>query len=365
MRFRNLYGLAIAALLIAGCSGGAGTSLGPPAPGGGNSGGTQSSASDAQAEAQAALDPVQNAEDSADFSSGVTAQPLSAGPVAQTASDPTCKNHHERIVTVISPTETKYENKYFYDSACTELAKDSVADVTMVSSSSENINKTVTFYNLAGTQLAQRQAQYTITGAPNNFSAVLTSALFIGTSTSPANQYDHQLTVAPQSQYVDTRSANSGFIDNDGRPAINMSFGGSGLLTNGTQTFDPSSGDTTFAGTHTESYVKGSLGSLSLPSSPPFSVQGGTAVGTGTLTGSVAFDSDGNVVSVAVTGTMRNGDNISVTSSGTPPGVSINGTITTSSGNPVATFSVDQFGDGVITFANGQQALIIDWRIVD
>jgi hypothetical protein len=30
----------------------------------------------------------------------------------------------------------------------------------------------------------------------------------------------------------------------------------------------------------------------------------------------------------------------------------------------VATFTVDQYGDGVITFANGTQALIIDWRIV-
>jgi len=30
----------------------------------------------------------------------------------------------------------------------------------------------------------------------------------------------------------------------------------------------------------------------------------------------------------------------------------------------VATFTVDQYGDGVITYANGSQALIIDWRIV-
>ncbi len=34
------------------------------------------------------------------------------------------------------------------------------------------------------------------------------------------------------------------------------------------------------------------------------------------------------------------------------------------SGNVLATFSVDQNGDGIITYANGNQALIIDWHIV-
>jgi len=365
MRFSYLYGAALAALLLAGCSGGSGSAFNPisPAPGGGG-GGQTSSQSDAQSEAQAGLDPIQNAEDSADLADGSVAKPFSSALVVA-SNAPTCTNRHERIVTVISPTETKYENKYFYDNACTQLAKDSVADVTKPSSSTESINKTVTWYNAAGTQMAQRQAQYNITGSQDNFSSVLTSALFVGTSASPANQYDHQLTVAPQSQYVDARAGDGAWIDNDGRPAIDMSFGGSGVLTNATQTTDPNTGNVTFAGTHTESYVKGPLGSLTLPSQPPFQVRGGSAVGTGTLTGSVTFDPSGNLVSASVTGTLRNGDQLAISSAGTPPSVSINGTITTSGGSPVATFTVDQFGNGTITFANGQQALIIDWRIVD
>ena len=53
-----------------------------------------------------------------------------------------------------------------------------------------------------------------------------------------------------------------------------------------------------------------------------------------------------------------------MTSSGTPPAVSINGTITNAGGHVVATFVVDQFGDGIITYADGQQGIIIDWHVI-
>jgi hypothetical protein len=191
----------------------------------------------------------------------------------------------------------------------------------------------------------------------------LTGDVTIGTSTSPAVQFGHQFTVAPQSGSVSTIAANSGKVVNNGNPRINESFGHMGVLSNGTMTID-SSGNITFAASHAGTFFKGPLGSLTLSSTPPFTVSGGTELGTNNVSGSVEFDKYGNIVAVSITGTLWNGDSINVSSTGTPPGVSINGTITDPSGNNVATFSVDQNGNGIITYANGQQALIFDWHVV-
>jgi hypothetical protein len=275
-----------------------------------------------------------------------------------------CNNGIEYTVTSgPGANQTTYETKYFYDKACSNLEKDVVAVVTMNSSSSETIVRTAKTYNLAGLLLTTRASNYSITGAPGNFSAVITGNVVIATSVNPAVLFGHQFTVAPQSSNVSTIAANSGRITNNGNPRINESFGHMGVLSNGTMTTD-SSGDITFAGSHAGTFFKGSLGSLTLSSTPPFTVSGGTELGTNDVSGSVEFNNVCDIVAVSITGTLWNGDSISISSSGTPPGISINGTITDPSGHTVATFSVDQNGDGIITFANGQQALIYDWHVV-
>jgi hypothetical protein len=356
MRTRLLVALG-AAIAIAGCSGG-GTGL-SPAPGASSPPQSVTQQDIAQAGTEAIFAPVESGLLDAGVFNGSMGVALTVTRAPQ--SNGTCTNGVERFVTVISPTQTQYETKYFYDKACTYLARDVVALVTLNSSSSETIVRTAKNYNLSGTLLSTRDTNYSITGSPGNFSAVVTSDVFIGTSSSPFIEFGHQFTVAPQSGSVYTLASNSGRVVNNAN--VNRSYGHMGVLSNGTITLD-NSGDVTFAGTHAGTFFRGPLGSLTLSSSPPFAVSGGTELGTTTVSGSVEFDANCDIVSVNISGTLWNGDAIVITSSGTPPTVAINGTITSPSGSTVATFTVDQYGDGVITYANGSQGLIIDWHLV-
>ena len=362
MRTRIVLAI-LTCVAIAGCSGGSGLGMGPQ-----NSTTQATKQEIAQAGTDAALAPIDLGETQVGLFDGAMGAPLSSSraPLSTFAAPASgaCDNGVEHTVTAgPGPNQTTYETKYFYDKACASLAKDVLAIVTVNSASSESIARTATYYNLAGLVLATRKANYAITGAPGNFSAVVTGNVYIGTSSSAAVDFGHQFTAAPQSASVSTIAANSGRVVNDGNPFVNESFGHMGVLSNGTMTVN-GSGDLTFAGSHAGTFFKGPLGSLSLSATPPFTVSGGSELGTNDVSGSVTFDALGDILSVSITGTLWNGDAITVSSSGTPPGVSINGTITDPSGAAVATFSVDQNGDGIVTFANGQQALIVDWHVV-
>lgn len=354
MRTR-LFLAALAAIAIAGCSGGGGLGAGGNSP---SSAGTATTQDLAQGGTEAAFAPIEDGMLDAGLFNGNMGVALDSS--SQTQSTPACHNGVEHTVTVISSNQTQYETKYFYNSGCTELARDVVSLVTLNSSSSENIVRTAKNYNLSGTLLSTRASNFSITGSPGNYSAVVTGDVYIGTSSSATVAFGHQFTVAPQSSDVWTIAANSGRVVNNAN--LTHSYGHMGVLSNGTATLD-GSGDVTFAGSHAGTFFKGPMGSLSLSSSPPFTVTGGTTLGTTTVSGSVEFDSNCDIVSVNISGTLWNGDAIVVSSSGTPPTVAINGQIT-DNGSNVATFTVDQYGDGVINYANGSQGLILDWHVV-
>ena len=349
----------VAALVLAGCGGTGSTGVPVNIPGGVL---TQSKTT-TQAEAQSAMDPVQEDSLSAVLFDGTAGSTLDISHRNIQPNSVVCRNRVERTVTQVSPTEVIYETKYFYDQACTQVAKDVVADVVQPSPSSETIARTATWFNHAALQLGQRKSNFAVTGAPGNFSAVITSDFFVGSSTSPESQRGHQITVSPQSQNVYNVAGNGGRVYNDNAPSIDESFGGQGQLQNVTATVD-GSGDVTFAGSHLETISKGALGSITLSNAPPFTVSGGTVLGNRTATGSIEFDNMGNLVSLTVNVALINGGSAVLTSSGTPPSVSVNGTIMNAAGQVLATFSVDQFGDGVITYANGQQGIIVDWHVI-
>jgi len=356
----TLFCAIAASLTLAGCAGGGGNgSALPPVRS------TQNPNAKAQSAAQAAMAPVSSGDLSNGLFGGAYGQTLVVGSHAQSvkALSTTCTNRHEFTVTQISQTETKYEAKFFYDDACTQLAKDVVADVTIPNPSTETVVRTDTMFNRAGTQLANDIANFSVTGAPANFAAVLTSAFYVGTSSQPMNQFGGQLTVAPQNGNTLTLAGDHADIFNDVAPQVNASFGVSAALQNATASVD-GSGNVTFAGTHVESLSVGPLYSLSMPSAPPFSVSGGTIVGSDNATGSIEFDAAGQLIAVNVTVTSSNGFTVAMTSSGPPGAIAINGVVTDGGGHQVATLTVDQYGNGVITYANGTQALIIDWHIV-
>lgn len=350
-----------ASFTLAGC---AGVGSGVPSSNSGNPP-PPNATQNARTAAQAAMTPVSAGDMTNGLFGGAYGQPLviTHGAPTMQALSSTCTDRHEFFVTQISPTETKYEIKFFYDRACTELAKDVVADVTIPDPSDESIVRTATWWNKAGTELANRNANFNITGSPGNFAAVLTSAFYVGTSSQPTNQFGGQLTVAPQNPTTFTIAGDHADILNVVDPKVDASFGVSAALQNVTASVD-GSGDVTFAGGRTLSLSAGSLYSLTMPSAPPFQVEGGTVIGTGNASGSIEFDAAGQLMAVNVNVTTVDGYDVAMTSSGSPGSIAINGVVTNSSGQQVATFTVDQYGDGVITFANGSQALIIDWHIV-
>ncbi|MBV8282126.1 MAG: hypothetical protein JO347_08700 [Candidatus Eremiobacteraeota bacterium] len=364
MRTRIIFAL-VAAVTLAGCAGSGAGGPFPNPPGGGSTPTSLTSQEAAQAGADSAMAEIERGSLDSSLFSGSVGVVLSSArvPMSVNPATGTCHNGVIKTVTVISPTETQYDVQVFYDLACTQLRRDTFSDVQMPNPSTENITRTIKNYNNSGLLLSTRDASFSVTGSPGNFSAVVTSSLFVGTETTPEQQSGHQLTVAPQNATTWTIAGNGAAIDNVGVPSINESFGDAVILQNTTATTDASS-DVTFAGTRNKTVYKGALGSLSLPASPPFTVSGGSQVGSGSLTGSIEFDSSDNLLNVSINGTLVNGNLITVTSSGSGATIAINGTISSPGGTQLATFSVDRFGDGIITYANGTQALIIDWHVV-
>jgi hypothetical protein len=364
MRMRIILSVA-AAIALAGCAGGGAGGPLPNPSNGGSGGSSMTSQEAAQTGADAAMSEIQRGSLDSTLFSGSVGVMLSTARVTQSISRATapCVNGVIKTVTIISSTETQYDVQTFYDLACTQLRRDNFADVQKPNSSTEIIARTIKNYNNSGLLMSTRAANYSVTGSPGSFSAVITSALDIGSSTTPEDQSGHQLTVAPQNSNTWTIAGDGAHIDNDSIPSINESFGEAAVLQNTTASVD-ASGNVTFAGTRNKTFYKGALGSLSMPASPPFGISGGTQLGTGTLSGTVVFDSNDNLVSVALNGTFANGNTVVVTSSGSGATIAINGTISSPSGTQLATFSVDRFGDGLITYANGSQAIILDWHVV-
>ena len=173
MRTRIIFAI-LAAIAIAGCSGGGAGSALPPT---GNNGGASHPASNqeiGQAATEAVFTPIEAGDLENGLFNGTTGATLSTNRQPSSAfssSNGACHNGKEYIVTVISPTQTQYEVKYFFDQSCTELARDVVSLVTMNSSSSESIVRTATNYNLSGLVLSTRKSNFAITGAPGDFSS--------------------------------------------------------------------------------------------------------------------------------------------------------------------------------------------------
>jgi hypothetical protein len=365
MRTRLTVAL-LTALALAACSGGGGNSSVPNQNSNGNSQTTQSltTQESAQTGSEAALSSVEQGDEENGLYNGNMGITL-AGMyrTTQSAPDGTCHNGVEKTVTVISPTEKKYDVKYFYDKACTQLAREVVSDVVN-NGSGEIITRVATNYNHSALLISTRRTNFSITGTlgSGNFTETAIGSLTIGTSSTPATQHGRSFTVSTASgSNVSTITGNSGHIVNNGNPKVDESFGHSAILSNVTKTTD-SSGNIIFAGGRNGTFYKGALGSLTLSSAPPFTISGGTQIGTGSVNGTVTFDNDGELTAINVTAALLDGDTVALSGSGDP--ITINGTVKDSGGNVLATVVLDGYGDGIITYANGTQGVVTDWHIV-
>jgi len=360
----SLLAALVAAAFLAGCGGGGGSS---PTPSGSNNSpsgsvSTLSTQDSAQSGTDAAFQPVDTGE--ADVSAGTIANggsPSASGRSVQSRSMQSlahgCKHRTTRTVTVNADGSVTIETIHYYDDACTQVERDAVA-IFKSSGGTATIARTVTTFNQAHLQLGVRKSNYALTGSSNNGSWVVTSAFYAGTSTNPMTQYGHSASIS-SSAY----SATTGRIVNNAKPSVNASYGHQSA-TNATISTD-SSNDTTFTGTRNGASFKAALNGLTLSSAPPFTISGGTQLGSSALTGSVTFDDDGELIAINLTGTLAGGNHLVVTSSTDANGVvTVNGTITSPSGGPVATFTTDASGNGILTLANGTQVPIVDWHVV-
>lgn len=347
---------AATALLLAGCGGGGSSAPALPGAPSAAPGAALTPQDTAQTATDAAFTPIDTGESDASVGNGSLGLSSSARSTQSTGFG--CRRRTTRTVTVNADGSVTTETIGYYDDACTEPERDAVA-VKTVAGATLTVQRTVTTYSLTHAQLGVRKSTYALTGSTGNGSWTVTSAFYPGTATTPLSQFGHAATL-DASAYT----ATTGRVVNDAAPKVDASYGHQ-VATNATVATD-TSGITTFSGTRNGTFFKGALDALTLSSAAPFTVSGGNQIGTSTLNGSVAYDADGNLAAVSLTGTLESGNTLSVTSATAANGaLAVNGTVTSAAGATVATFTTDARGNGTLTVsATGTQVPIVDWHVI-
>jgi hypothetical protein len=379
-------GLALAATLIfAGCSGGGGSSS-TPSSNSGTSSTSQTQSENAISSTNAVGAPAKSL---SDYNSAVS--PQSAARNAASLTLNTCQPYsgggsYEFFSPDKNNDANSTEQQYFYDNACTQLARDNVRIWTSTSSSSETVSTTMKVYALGNaTPSATRTDTVSITngtfdqyGFPNpanGFDRTETGALNIsGSNTIVA---DFELVVLPISGSTESFCGDGAGYNATGFQSLNETFGWQGsVLNTGTRTVN-GNGSVTWSATHSGSTAKGAIGSLSIATgtqntacpiaTPMFTLSGGTSLGSYSIPITVTYQA-GLLIGLTITNaTLANGNTLNVTTNTSVSPTSnlfITGTIA-NGGSQIATFNVDAFGDGTLTMtSSGTQYVITDWQVV-
>jgi hypothetical protein len=280
------------------------------------------------------------------------------------------------------PNSTELE--YFYDSACTEMARDAVRIYTSTGANSETVARTVSLYALGNSSaIATRADTETISNATfdsygypivtSGFDRSDTSQLTIGGSLTIAS--GDELVMSPGTS-SNTYCGDSAGYNSTGFAKLGLTFGWQGIASNGSRTVN-GDGSVTWGATHAGTSSQGAIGALSIATgtestacpiaTPMFALAGGTQDGTYDIPVSATF-LYGVLTNLTVTGaTLSNGNTLTVS---TTPGVLptsssfIQGTIANGT-KQIATFSLDCFGDGILTVSGtGAQYAVTDWHVV-
>lgn len=388
MKTRNL--LILAAFLsstLTACGGGGGGSGAMTPPGGGGSS-TLSSASteDAISTADAVGSPVQ---DFANYNDA-TGSPLQSVGIRTESASPdtgsgTCNNGVEFYAPDRNGDPNSTETQFFYDNACTGLARDVIRIWTSTGAHSETVQRTSKMYALnSTTAYATRNEAVSFTNATfDQYGYPIVSGGFVRSQTGELDiagartiDQDGEFILAPSSGGSTTFCSDEAGYNETGYAALNETVGWTGLLPNGTRTVN-GDGSVTWQATHSGSVSTGAIGALSIHigtsntacpiSTPKFTLAGGTLKGSFNIPVSATF-SRGVLTNLTITNaTLLNGDTLNVTTSSTLPPPDphfISGTLA-KNGSTVATFNVNAFGDGVLTVtATGTQYVINDWHVV-
>ncbi|MFN2527445.1 MAG: hypothetical protein ABR584_01850 [Candidatus Baltobacteraceae bacterium] len=385
MRIFSALSLAVTVLLLAGCGGGGASSSalpGGPGPGSGSSGSSsQTQSEDAISATNAFGSPVKNI---TNFNNNVALQ--SMGRVAQSLQSGTCSSGFEFFSPDKNGDSNSTESQYFYDSTCTQLARDVVRKFVSNGNSSETVNRTESQYAYgSSTASATRTETNTITNATfdkdgfpivaSGFERVTSDTLNLsGVKTIDS---DAEIVMLAGSGGSNQYCSDSAGFNATGIASLNETFGWQGgVLAPGTRTLN-SDGSVTWNSTHTGSVSKGPIATLSVATgiqntacpitTPMFTLTGGTQTGAFSIPITVTYKL-GLLQSLRVTNAaLANGNTLNVTTNTSVQpqnSLFINGVIS-NGGSTVATFNTDAFGDGTLTLASsGKQFVITDWHVV-
>jgi hypothetical protein len=384
MTTKHLILAAFLASTLTACGGGASNSLTPPSGGGTVNQSSQTQTDDAIASTEAVGSPVQDFANVNDATnSPLQSSAIRAEDTATQSASATCNNGVEFFAPDKNGDPNSTETQFFYDNACTGLARDVVRIWTSTGSGSETVQRTVKMYALnSSTPGAARtetinyiNASFDQYGYPvlkNGFDRSNTGELDVAGVKTIVE--DGEFVLAPSSGTSTTFCSDSAGYNATG--ISGETYGWSGLLPSGTRTVN-SDGSVTWQSTHTGNTYSGSVGSLSIQtgsentacpiSTPMFTLAGGTLKGSFNIPLSATY-MRGILINLAITNaTLVNGDtlNVSTNTSLQPPDPHfISGTLS-KAGATVATFNVNAFGDGVLTVAStGKQYVINDWHVV-
>lgn len=365
-------------LALAACSGGAGAPPSAATQGTGPSTQTQSQAIKTM---NALGSPVKDLNDDND---AVTMSSSSQGRSAQSYTLGTCSNGFEFFSPDQNDDANSTQSEYFYDTDCTELARNTVR-IYSINGSSETVNLTENEYALGNaTPIAQRTSsvsiidgtygQYGYPDVSDEFARSAASALSLS-GTKTIDSGDELVMTAGSSGTNDFCSDSAGF-NATGFPALDETFGWQGGVSEGTRTVN-ANGSVTWQATHAGSVFSGAIGSLSIAAgaanascpiaTPEYTLSGGTQGSSYTIPVTATFTS-GWLTDLTVSGaTLASGATLTVTTNTNLEPTNddfISGSISMS-GSQIASFDVNTFGDGTLTItSSGTQYVIDDWHVV-
>lgn len=380
----------VATFALTACGGGGGSSGGNntlPNPGNGSSTSTGASS---QAQSETAItvtnsvgDPVKTL---TNFNSTVSgaAMVMKRGQAVSMISSGSCTSGVEFFAPDKNNDPNSTEEQYFYDSGCTQLARD-IVRIFAINGPSETVNRTEKQYAIGNaTPTAQRttavsfiNGSYGTNGFPNvanGFDRSATSELDISGSKTLLN--DDELVMQAGSNGVNAYCSDAAGYNATGIAKLGETFGNQGGVSTGTRTVN-SDGSVTWQATHSGTAYKGAIGSFAIAigsanttcpiATPEYTLGGGSSTGTYSIPVSATFNR-GLLTNLTVTNAqLASGNtlNVSTNSSVQPQNTQfITGTIS-NSGSQIATFAVDAFGDGTLTVtSSGAQYVISDWHVV-
>jgi hypothetical protein len=382
---KNVYLAVLAATMtLAACGGGGSTSTMPST---GGTGSTQSSQTQSQTaiDATNALgDPVKTVADFNDTTSGTSTAERAMDKTVMLTSG-VCTNGVEFWAPDKNGDPNSTEEQYFYDTACTELARD-VIRIYTIAGTSETVNRTESQYAINNnTAIATRTTTVNyINGTYGNNGFPVVADGFARDASSTTNISgsktivgDDELVMQAGSNGANNWCGDSAGYNATGIASLNETFGWQGgVLTGGTRTLN-NDGSVTWTATHAGAVFTGAIGSLSIAigsenttcpiATPQYTLSGGTSQGSYSIPVTTTY-MHGELTNLTVTNAqLANGNTLNVTTNTGVANTSSNfitGTISNGS-TQVATFAVDCFGDGTLTVtSSGAQFVIDDWHVV-